>query len=118
MIEQILKTVIFVLVTFIGLFVLRTLYLCVADRFSLFPNGALFKRQENQYDYLTNDVILEAKELFAKVENGELKKESLGNEALPIDGRQTSISYQTMLDSPKRIEMLKSLKEKAYYEEY
>lgn len=118
MIEQILRAVMIALGALIVFFVLRTLYLCLVDRFLTFPRESFFNRRGSQYDYLADDVIREAKELFARVENGEVKKESLGNEALPEDGKQTSIAFQAMLDSPNRVKMITSIKEKAYYEEY
>lgn len=118
MIGQILRAVMIALGALIVFFVLRTLYLCLVDRFSTFPKGSFFERHGSQYDHLSDDVIQQAKDIFSRVESGEVKKESLGNEALPEDGKQTSIAFQTMLDSPNRIKMITSIKEKAYYEEY
>ncbi len=111
MVDQILKIIILVLGCLIGVAALRTLFLCFEDRFVL-----LRTTQSNKH--LSADIKEQAKALFARLENGEVKKESLGNEALPDDGKNTCQAYQVMLASPARVEMITTIKEKAYHEEY
>ena len=56
-----------------------------------------------------------AKAIFDRVEAGELKKETLGNEADPDDGKCLYQSYQALMQSDEKIETIITMEKRISY---
>lgn len=115
MIELVLKGIILFLAAGIVFYLFKITCLVLHDY--IFPHWYANSKRKRHRQELPAEIIKRATDSFAKVNNGEIKLEGLGNEADPHKEENSVISFKDTLTKPKLIDMIKNVKEVDYYEQ-
>lgn len=113
MIELVLKGIILLLSAGIVFYLFKIACLVFHDY--IFPRWYANSKKKKHRQELPDEIVRRATNSLARVNNGEIKLEGLGNEADPHNEGNSVTSFKDTLAKPKLINMIKNVKEVDYY---